>query len=815
MYYSAIGVLAVLILLIENQDVLLNSRGAFDRPVWRVYRKFLFAVLAYYVSDILWGVLESQKLSTLLFADTTVYFVAMAVGVLFWAQYTVAYLDEKNGFGRFLVVAGRVIAGLITLLALLNIFEPVLFTVDAQCVYRTLPLRHVILAAQIALLLAISIYAITAYIRRPSEKRPRYRTLALFGLIVAGFLFCQLWFPYLPLYGIAYMLGTSLLHTIVVNDEKAEYKRGMEEAARIRDLNDTIRSLLDNLPGMTFTKDARTGVYLACNQAFAAYAHKDDPSGVIGHTDAELFDARTAEHLGADDRMALSMDEPYIFYEDIQDADGNPRQFQTTELKYTDSAGRLCLLGVCQDVTDTVRIQHESATTKEDYEKARSNGVMYSHIAKAMTRGYRDLYYVNVDSEEFIEYRTDDASGKLTEVRRGWHFFEECQIEAEELVYADDRAAFVRALDRKTLMAALDRNQTFVMTYRLISEEGPAYVSMRVSRMKEDPRYIILGVTDVDEQIRQRREAERIREEQVAYARVSALTGDFLCIYVVVPETGRYREISAAAGCETYGLEKAGMDFFDATREAAQKYNHPEDVNRFLSTFTRENVMAEIERRGIFTLSYRIMMDGKPLYVQLKAAMVDEKEGRRLVVGVNDIDAQVRQEEAYVQHLAKAQIEATVDALTGVKNRHAYLMAEERLNDQIAENHAPEFAIVILDVNDLKKVNDNEGHNAGDAYLRSACKIICDTFKRSPVFRIGGDEFAVIAQGNDYACIDELIRQVNDRNARARQTGGIVIACGMAKREDDASVGLVFKRADRMMYENKSALKGESGKKEH
>ena len=812
MYYSAIGLLAILILLIENRDVLLNARGAFERPAWKVYRIFLFTVLVYYVTDILWGFLESQKLAALLFADTTVYFVAMAVGVLLWAQYIVAYLEENDAFGRFIVVAGRVVAGLIALLTVINLFRPVLFTVDAGCAYRPLPLRYAVLASQIALLLTISVYALSFNVRIPSEKKPRCRALAFSGLIMGAFLFAQLWFPRLPLYAIAYMLGTSVLHAIVVSDEKAEYRRGLEEAGQVRALKDTISAMLDNMPGMTFTKDARTGVFLACNQAFADYAHKDDPNGVIGLTAAQIFDAETAALFAEEDRIALSMDEPYVFFEDVPDAAGKPRQLQTTKLKYTDAAGRLCVLGMCQDVTDMVRIQRESATTKEAYEKARGTGIMYSHIAQAMTRSYRDLYYVNVDSEEYIEYRTDEDSGSLIEVRRGWHFFEQCQLEAEQFVHADDRDAFLKALDRKNLVSALERNQTFVITYRLISQEGPAYVSLRASHMEDDPRYIILGVTDVDDQMKQRRAAERMREEQIASARITALAGDFLCIYVVNPETGRFREISAAPGYQTYGLKKAGEDFFDATREAAPGINHPEDVNRFLSTFTRENVMAEIEKRGIFTLSYRIVMEGRPLYVQLKAAMVDEKEGRRLVVGINDIDAQVRQEEAYVQHLAKAQIEATVDALTGVKNRHAYLMAEERLNVQISENRAPEFAVVILDVNDLKKINDAKGHNAGDEHLRSACKTICNIFKHSPVFRIGGDEFAVIAQGNDCAHIDDLVRQVAEHNIRARQTGGIVIACGMARRENDASVATVFERADQRMYDNKNDLKAQSGK---
>ncbi len=217
--------------------------------------------------------------------------------------------------------------------------------------------------------------------------------------------------------------------------------------------------------------------------------------------------------------------------------------------------------------------------------------------------------------------------------------------------------------------------------------------------------------------------------------------------------------------------------------------------------------MAEIIRSGIFTLSYRLMMNGKPNYVQIRAAMIEEPEGPRLIVGVNDVDVQVRQEEEYGRRLAQAQKQANIDALTGVKNRRAYLEAEARMDRQIAEHSQPPFAIVMLDVNDLKKVNDTAGHQAGDQYLRDACKTICDTFKHSPVFRIGGDEFAVISQGSDYACIDELVGKMRDHNMEASHTGGITIACGMARFEDDACVASVYERADQSMYEDKKISK--------
>ena len=124
------------------------------------------------------------------------------------------------------------LAGFITVFAGVNIFTPVLFTVDSQCVYRALPLRSVMLACQVLLLLLIAIYAVVSMFRSHAEKRGKYRTLALFGLLMAVLLFLQIWFPLLPLYTIAYMLGTCLLHTFVVNERRRHSNAGLRKQRR-------------------------------------------------------------------------------------------------------------------------------------------------------------------------------------------------------------------------------------------------------------------------------------------------------------------------------------------------------------------------------------------------------------------------------------------------------------------------------------------------------------------------------------------------------------------------------------------------------
>ena len=225
MYYSVIGILALLILIVENQDTLLKGKRLSAFPSNIIYKRFLLTVAVYYLLDVLWGIFEEFKLARFLFIDTSLYFVAMAVGVLFWTQYTVTYLEQNNIFAKFLVYSGRIFAAAVTLLVVANRFTPVLFTVDENGVYSPLAVRYVALVWQIILLLLISANSIFSLTSGENDKRYRYFALASFGIIMAVFLFVQIFYPYLPLYSIGYMLGTSIIRTFVISDERHKTKK--------------------------------------------------------------------------------------------------------------------------------------------------------------------------------------------------------------------------------------------------------------------------------------------------------------------------------------------------------------------------------------------------------------------------------------------------------------------------------------------------------------------------------------------------------------------------------------------------------------
>lgn len=106
MTYSIIGILAAILLLIINRDVLWRPGAAAFSAIERKYRHFLLGVLSYYITDALWGILAARGLTTLLFMDTTVHFAAMVAAVMLWTRYVVAYLENDNVFGRILYHVG-------------------------------------------------------------------------------------------------------------------------------------------------------------------------------------------------------------------------------------------------------------------------------------------------------------------------------------------------------------------------------------------------------------------------------------------------------------------------------------------------------------------------------------------------------------------------------------------------------------------------------------------------------------------------------------------------------------------------------------
>lgn len=157
---------------------------------------------------------------------------------------------------------------------------------------------------------------------------------------------------------------------------------------------------------------------------------------------------------------------------------------------------------------------------------------------------------------------------------------------------------------------------------------------------------------------------------------------------------------------------------------------------------------------------------------------------------------------------------ATKDALTGIRNKTAYDKEFARLEWSIEEGTA-EFGIAMVDLNFLKRINDTYGHEQGNIAIKKLCYIVCHVFEHSPVFRIGGDEFVIILENDDYKNIESLIKEFNDKleamskeeNLEQWEKVSAAIGYALYNASIDSSAANVFKRADKAMYNRKREMK--------
>ena len=155
-----------------------------------------------------------------------------------------------------------------------------------------------------------------------------------------------------------------------------------------------------------------------------------------------------------------------------------------------------------------------------------------------------------------------------------------------------------------------------------------------------------------------------------------------------------------------------------------------------------------------------------------------------------------------------------VDALTSVKNKGAFSNAIDAIQTQLDDGANIKFAIGVFDCDDLKVINDRYGHDKGDMYLKTACHLICSVFQHSPVFRIGGDEFAVILRDRDYenreALVEKFYQKSEDASASAfNRWEEVRVTTGLAvyDPQEDTYAADTVRRADKLMYANKRQRK--------
>ncbi len=537
MYYASFGLLALILHLIINNEILRKKAEEIDSVAIKRYRKFLYIIMLYYITDVLWGLLIESGIVVLAYADTVLYFISMAMAVLVWTRFVVEYTGRRGLKSASLIYAGWVIFAFTLISLAINFITPVIFTIDANRGYVPGVARYFIFIILFLLQAVLSIYSVFVSVRSEGKDRIHYATIAASGFGMAFFIVLQTLYPLLPFYAVGCLVSTCLIHVFVEGDERQE------------------------------------------------------------------------------------MDERLHMVE---------KKAKSEEMK----------------------------------------NITFGQIAESLASNYDSIYYVNANDSSYAGFSAKNDQDGLT-------------------------------------------------------------------------------------------------------------------------------------------IDSTGEDFFTDTKENIPKIIHPQDQVRLAALLDRDYLLSALEDRKMYTVTYRITEGERAGYTRMSVRKTSDSA--HFIIGVENIDDEIRKEHEHVQALNTERELARRDELTGTRNKTAYFELEESVQKSIESGmEEPFFAIAIFDINDLKKVNDEEGHKAGDDYIKSAAKLICDTFDHSPVFRIGGDEFVIFMQGDDYNDRDDLMLRFHEQILENILNGhGPIIASGMAEfiPGSDKSVSAVFERADDNMYNDKRDLK--------
>ncbi len=481
--------------------------------------------------------------------------------------------------------------------------------------------------------------------------------------------------------------------------------------------------------------------------------------------------------------------------------DGVPTWHALRMIRGLDNDTDYIILGV-------INIDEEYRRREKEKETARQKEI-YNQITASLAAQYDTLYYINLETNQYVEISATDEYKKLNVPATGSDFFAESRRTSKAYVHPEDQKEVISLHYKDTMLKNLKHRNSFSKAWRLVVGDQVKHIR-HTEIMANDGKHIIVCIENIDDEVKAQRELNESKQKSATYTQIAeSLAAQYDLIYYVDAETGYYKEFATHKIYGELEIHEEGEDFFSTAEKNVDRIIFPEDRERIKLFLNKDNLISQLETTKRLPQDYRMITGGaEPQYTRMNVSWSSDKT--HFIICIENRDAFVKKEMEQLQALSMANETARRDSLTGIRNKTAYQEFESNLQKEVEENTIDQFGIAICDLNDLKLINDTQGHKAGDEYIKDACKLICRVFAHCPVFRVGGDEFAVILMNDNYKERNSLIatfrRQIEEN---IRVATGPVIALGMAEylADSDTSVEDVFKHADGLMYEDKSHLK--------
>ena len=266
-------------------------------------------------------------------------------------------------------------------------------------------------------------------------------------------------------------------------------------------------------------------------------------------------------------------------------------------------------------------------------------GYEFDSYINTLFSEYQTVYLIDATTNAFESVSADSDYPVLTLSEKGDDFFKTLAETAEDYIVEEDCDKVLDQFNKDNLMEALRSHHGLTMNYSVKKNGGVSHYSLKAMLVPDDNPQIIIGISATDKKLAEMEKLRTFRDDSGMYAEIAqALSSDYLCLYCVNVNNEGYIEYSADDKYSELGIEKSGESFFNKSLENILRFVHPDDMNKLISQFTKENVLSVIEKNKAFKTTYRLMLSDKPVKVFLKAVKMTNDGEDNLVVAVTELD---------------------------------------------------------------------------------------------------------------------------------------------------------------------------------
>lgn len=301
---------------------------------------------------------------------------------------------------------------------------------------------------------------------------------------------------------------------------------------------------------------------------------------------------------------------------------------------------------------------------------------------------------------------------------------------------------------------------------------------------------------------------------------INGLAGDFSTVYSVDLNTNGFVVYNRTK--DDSFLKKTdnrNLDYFKVAREKGRRMINEEDMEKFLLIMDKETILKRFESEQSFSVVLKVNFGSTSKYIEYRFTQNHIGNGQNIIIGVYDVDKSFRKKLRDAQTLKTAkerqmalEEEAMLldkaahrDIMTGLYNRRAY---EDYVEECKGVPDGADFVYVAIDLNGLKAVNDDLGHEAGDELIKASAfcmKKVLGEYGR--IYRHGGDEFSAILHAPDEG-IERIFKDLENEFSlyKGKLIEEVSASYGYATVAESGNISIdeLAKIADQRMYVSKN-----------